>query len=250
MLKHNDAYRGTDDNTAPAQGSNGVKIGKGMGRKPTAETHDALGHTLPQEAIWRLVRQLKSFDIADIEIAAINQTKGKSLYSGLSSATIKSYLIRLTRGGYLKQEVQVLKGNQRRARWHLINDCGSSAPSLTKAGKPSSRGKGYEQLWRSIKILKSFNYLELVAASDSEQVHIAPSTAKNYIHHLYKAGYLRLVQAHRPGTAARYCKIPFLCIGKAPMITRNKQVFDQNKLQVVSATPCLSAKRRTQEYDA
>ena len=211
-----------------------VKTGKGLGRKTTKTTADTMAHCLPQEAIWRMVRQLKVFGVADIEIAAMNYF-GRCR-TGFNTSTVQSYLLRLTRGGYLAQETVLVKGTQRQTTWTLIKDQGAEAPRLRKDGQPSKQGRVRDQLWRTLKIIGEFNYIELAAAASLEESPVSLNTCRTYIRHLYRAGYLVLSRASKPGTAARYRKVPRRCDGgKAPMVLRSKEVFDPNHMQIVES---------------
>lgn len=209
-----------------------TRAGAGQGRKATNITADTLAHCLPQEAIWRLVRELKVFDVGDIETAARKYFGGGG--SHLSDTTIRSYLQRLTRGCYLTQETVLVKGNQKQTTWTLIKDQGAEAPRLNKDGQPSKQGLVRDQLWRTLKIIGEFNYIELAAAASLEESPVSSNTSRAYIRHLFKAGYLFQTRPSKPGTPARYRKVPRRCEGpKAPMVLRTKQVFDPNRMQIV-----------------
>lgn len=211
-----------------------TRAGTGQGRKATNITADTLGHCLPQEAIWRFVRELKVFKDGDIETAARKYFGGGG--TGLSAKTVRSYLERLARGGYLTKETVFVQGNQRKVTWSLVKDQGAEAPRLNKDGQPRKQGQVRDQLWRTLKIIGEFNYIELAAAASLEDSPVSSNTSRTYIKHLYRVGYLFQACPSKPGTPARYRKVPRRCEGpKAPMVLRTKQVFDPNRMQIVDS---------------
>lgn len=209
-------------------------VGTGQGRKPTTSSVAALAHCLPQEAIWYLIRKLRTFDVADIEIAAMNHAgQGRT---GFNTSTVRSYLQRLTRGGYLQQETKLVRGTQKKTTWTLIRDQGVEAPRLDRDGNPSKQGRVRDQLWRTLKILHEFDYIELAAAASIDESPVSSNTSRTYIRHLYKAGFLFQTRNSKPGTPARYRKVPGRCEGpKAPMVLRTRQVFDPNRMQIANS---------------
>lgn len=208
--------------------------GTGRGRKATGTNASLMSTCLPQDTVWQFVRALKVFEIQGIETAARKHFGGGG--TGLNAKTIQSYLERLHRGGYLTKETVFIQGNQRQVTWSLVRDCGSEAPRLTKTGQPSKQGVVRDQMWRTIKIIGEFNYIELAAAASQEETPVPTSTSRTYIRHLFHAGYLFQTRASKPGTPARYRKVPRRCEGpKAPMVLRSKQVFDPNHMQIVES---------------
>lgn len=205
-----------------------VKAGKGRGRKPADTANYSL---VGYEAAWAAMRELKLFTRADL---VIHIAKNKSW--SVNDSTVKDYIYRLNKGGYLEVANVDKKGGARRLyTYKLIRDVGVNAPRLQRDGSVSTMGMGRLNLWRSMKILKEFDYRELSATATNELVTVKEIEAKDYVFHLEKAGYLKKVKpANNAGSLARYCLIPSKFTGpKAPQIQRVKQVYDPNLQQVM-----------------
>jgi hypothetical protein len=84
-----------------------------------------------------------------------------------------------------------------------------------------------------MRILGVFSAFDLAAVS-SEDRPVSQAEAKDYVHWLYKAGYLSMARKHSNKTVARYRLRPTRITGpKPPMIQRGKQVYDPNLKRVV-----------------
>lgn len=203
--------------------------GRHTGRKPI-HLVAASGYRTPQDAVWEALRALRNFCQADIELWVVN--KG---YPGINSATVKSYLQRLEKGQYIACiRTEPVKGSAAIKRFELRQDVGLHAPRLTADGRPSTQGQGRENLWRSMKILSSFDFHELAEAASTDEVQVKSSEAKSYIKHLYKAGYLQRLKAGSSRIASRYRLLPGYNTGpRPPMVQRIKRVFDPNLNQVM-----------------
>ena len=213
-----------------------VKAGTGRGRKP-ADTPDY--NLVGYEAAWAAIRELKIFTRADL---VIHIAKNKSW--SVNDSTVKDYIYRLNKGGYLEISKIDQKGGARRLyTYKLTRDVGVNAPRLQRDGSISTMGMGRLNLWRSMKILKEFDYRELSATATNDLVTVKELEAKDYVIHLEKAGYLKKVKAaNNAGGLARYRLLPSKVTGpKAPQIQRVKQVYDPNLQQVMKreeVEPC------------
>lgn len=194
----------------------------GQGRKPVT----APGRT--RETLWAEIRRLRRFTVS-----AICSTTGE-----LDAAY--RYLQALAAGGY----VQVIDREQRpdgkygSYRYELIKDAGIEAPRLRADGSPVTQGMAREQLWRSMRILREFNVLELRGASDTAHVPVSRDGAEAYITHLKRAGYLTCVRPARPGVLARYRLLYSRNSGpKPPQVQANGAIYDPNLRRVVWSRP-------------
>lgn len=203
-----------------------IKLGKGRGRKPV---NTMRANLYGQDAIWAGVRTLKVFSIKDLVCWVLSNQK-----SNISDHTVKSYVTRLLRGNYLSiDSVDELNGSGKKFNYKLIHDCGVEAPRLCKDGSPSKQGLGREHMWRTIKIIKEFDFHELAIIASTEQVIIKPNEAKAYLLALSRAGYVQ-VKSQKSGSAARYRFNTLKNTGpKPPKVQRSKAVFDQNLNKVV-----------------
>ncbi len=207
-----------------------IKSGHKPGRKPV-DLVAASGYRTPQNCVWEAVRALKQFNVVSLE-----RWLKKRGYTDINSHTLQSYIKRLLNGHYIEiASITTLQGIAKTYSYQLINDVGIQAPRLTKEGDPSTQGLGRENLWRSMKVLDAFNYIELAQTATTTTVVVKPSTAQDYIKHLYRAGYLqRVSEACCSGGLAHYRLIAGKSTGPhPPMVQRIKQVFDPNLNKVV-----------------
>lgn len=197
--------------------------GRGRGRKPVH-----IGAYGTQDAIWRGVRELKTFTKDDLIIHISRDLK-------VCDATVDSYLTRLVRGGYVSvQKAPKHRGACKLSRYTMIRDTGVETPRLSKSGAPVTQGRGRENLWRTMKILREFDFQELAAAASTEDTSVTPATAKEYCRYLAKAGYLAMIKRGSGSIRHRYKLLPSKFTGpRPPQIQRVKQLYDPNVDKVV-----------------
>lgn len=175
-----------------------------------------------QEHYWSVIRELSKED-RPITVASIHGRCNGSRNS------VGDYVRRLVRGGYLRR-AYVLGQSQ---VFELARDS-REAPRLTKDGQPVSMGASREQLWRTMKMLDSWDYRELAVAASTEAVPVAETEAKHYVKHLHRAGYLSQVAKATTAKPARYRLLPSWNTGpKPPQVQRVKQIYDPNIRRVV-----------------
>ncbi len=92
-------------------------------------------------------------------------------------------------------------------------------------------------MWRAIRMMGAFTAPELALVASTETTKVSCGYAENYIHHLSKAGYLKIVTPHKGGkgrTIASYRLLSNKNTGpRPPVIQGTKAVFDQNLQKVV-----------------
>lgn len=199
------------------------KIGKGMGRKPAS-----IGAYGTQDAIWRAVRELETFTQS-----TLTQHVNKDMV--VNDATVRSYLVRLVAGEYLKvDKVAHHTGVCKKSTYTLVKDTGIETPRLRKDGTLVTQGLGREQMWRTIKILRDFDWKELALAASTAQCQVSEGAAKEYAIILEKAGYLVVSRQGKGSIRTRYRLLPSKYSGpRPPQIQRVKQLFDPNLNRVV-----------------
>jgi len=174
-----------------------------------------------REAVWAVIRQMRQFCVRDLYMEV-----------RLGKETIRDYVAGLTAAGYLEKIREAHLSQP--ALYRLVKDCGPEAPRVRKDGTPVTMGLGRELMWRTMRILKEFSPQELAITASIEGCEIAVGTAKDYIHHLARAGYLAVSQPAGPGTQARYRFLPSRYTGpKPPQVQRVKTVYDPNLGKVV-----------------
>ena len=192
------------------------------------------GALTPRDRIWAAIRIFGAslgnpwFSVAEIMVL-----------SGQRADTVLSYLAGLDKAGFVELvlELHVQKSaNKCRVLKHfrLKRDVGVEAPRVNADGKPVTQGIGREQLWRAMRILKTFECGALAAAASTEAHPVAVEEAKHYVKFLTRAGYLRQIEPSRGPLAALYSFLRARDTGpRAPLIARDKCVMDGNTGQIV-----------------
>lgn len=164
-----------------------------------------------REAVWQAMRKLRRFTVPDLL---------RDLDVGVTKRTMNRYCVGLERAGYLKRTKS--KGGARAHQFVLARDIGVEAPHITNTGREIAGLRKREDIWRTIRILKDFTLLELVAVIPN----LTKDNAKGYLRYLRQAGYVVMRDK------SHYRIIPAMCKGaKAPLIQRG-QVYDQNLRRV------------------
>ena len=202
-----------------------------MARKPVHLTAAHGKASRPgRQGIWEAIRSLRTFTVADLES-----------HCHTKQATIRTYVMGLERSGYLQRvgnaekDPRFSRANSFQALvYELIRDVGIEAPRVTRDGKPVTQGASREQMWRTAKILGTFNATELSVHASTEENVVRLEDAKSYVRYLALAGYLITVDKGGPGQQARYRFLPSRNSGpEAPQVQRVKQVWDPNLGEVV-----------------
>ena len=173
--------------------------------------------------MWEAMREKTTFTVRDIAWA-----------SGREKTTVRDYLKLLIKGGIIVETDPVPPIGRRTPtkQYRLLKDIGHEAPRLNPDG--TARVMARDQMWRSMKMLSSFNYVDLALASSTDVCSISEADAKDYCKHLFAAGYLQLVAPATPTSKAVYKLFPSRNTGPiAPMVQRTKVVFDPNLNQVM-----------------
>jgi len=206
------------------------------GRKPVHLTSSA-GKVSGRQAMWQVMRKRKRFTARQVA-DDINADRD----------AVRSYLKCLVNGGIVAEDgkepaptgVFGRKPTHRNLMivYRLAIDCGVDAPRLRKDGSPCEQGLPREQMWRTMHMIPTFTTRDLAASASTEAVPIDERDAKDYIGHLYRAGYLALVKSskpgHKPGTGSLAVYRLVKKTGpRPPMIQRLKTVFDPNLGQIV-----------------
>lgn len=202
-----------------------------MARKPV-HLKPAKGRTTGREAIWAAIRELKTFTGADLE---------KKTRQNMD--TIRTYMRALAKAHYIEESSSETKKHYARnytvVIWQLVKDIGVEAPRLTNKGEPVTQGRNRENMWRAMKMINEFDYLDLAVHASTEEHPVSHEDAKDYIKYLHKAGYIVMTQPGKAGraataTKARYRFVPSKNTGPlAPMVQRIKHVYDPNLGEVV-----------------
>lgn len=146
--------------------------------------------------------------------------------SGVHDTTVRSYIQALVNAGYLKR----IAGADHflEQTLCLVKNTGVDAPSVTRKGDSSTAGIRNEAMWRTLRILGTVTARSL-AENSSAKFDVSLWTARTYLKHLAKAGYVELISAGNGDRSAYYRLIPIKYTGpKAPAIKRDGSIFDAN----------------------
>lgn len=170
----------------------------------------------PQEAVWEAIRAMGIFTPGEV----VERT-------GVNRKTARDYLKRLQAGGYVEAFGDAAEG-----RLRLIRKGGVHPPRLKRDGTPVTQGGGTMNMWRTMRMLRSFTPRDLVAHANTPDVTVTELTARSYCSMLLKAGYLRVVQKAVPGQRQATYKFVRNTGPLPPQIQRVKQVYDPNLREV------------------
>ncbi|WP_246797795.1 hypothetical protein [Burkholderia perseverans] len=196
-----------------------------MPRKPVSELKGGRGS---RQIVWEFIRaHADSFTVFDIEKA-----------TRLDLATIRTYVQWLGRGGFVAVTNDTRTSRQRK-QYRLVRNVGIEAPRIDKAGKLLAP-TGQENMWRTMRIAKTFTAEELAARSTTDQTSVSVASARNYITDLARADYLLVVDPGHPyrlgvgAKQARYRLATSKYTGpRPPMIQRTKSLYDPNLGKIV-----------------
>ncbi len=193
-----------------------------MGAKPAeqADAHCVSGY----KAFWAAINcasQKGVFTVSDI----YRETK-------THRPPVRAYFRRLENAGYLKR---VGVGADRAVIFEQVRKT-RTAPRLREDGTHVIEAKASDQMWRAMQMMPAFTKHDLVTWASTDDKAIRLFAAADYIKHLKRAGYLQVMGASRPGTAAVYRLKAAMRTGPlAPVIKRIKVVYDRNLKKIMWA---------------
>ena len=169
-----------------------------------------------RQEIWDALRDNREKFLTVKELAEITDSKETTVYA---------YLKSLFRGGFIG--VQQGFVFSRALGYRLERDAGAEAPRLKPDGTPC-KGTATEAMWRTMKILKTFDFDALIA--NVNMTHkLTRATAKRYTKALEDAGYLVNIGSARHKTF----KLVKNTGSQPPMLLAVKEVFDPNINEIV-----------------
>lgn len=183
-----------------------------MTRKPIdqlTKTNKPFG----QDGVWVEIRRRNIFTAAQI----VEATK-------INRRTTSDYINRLIAAGYVEKHDKF----EETKMFILVRDAGVHAPRIKKDGTPVIMGSGTKNMWRSMRMLKTFTPCDLALHSTTDTVVVEEETARKYCGMLLKAKYLRVLKKAVPGKWRATYRFVRDTGPKPPQIQNVKQVFDPN----------------------
>ncbi|MEO5332133.1 MAG: hypothetical protein H7839_08930 [Magnetococcus sp. YQC-5] len=191
-----------------------------MTRKP-AHIEAQLRVRVPRgyQGVWEIIRGIPreyAFSVAEVVE-----------YSNSSLSVIQQYIRSLELAGYLERAG---KNDQGGILFRCAKPFGKVAPRLRRDGTPAQEtGRGQENMWRTIKMLKHFSPAEVAVHASTEETQVSVRAAESYLKHLVHAGYIK----RERGDQVRYRMAPSGDTGPlAPQVMRTKFIFDPNLKEV------------------
>lgn len=198
-----------------------------MSRKPAHI--ELVGGKGLRQRVWDRIRKLRGADFCLDEITFGDECR----------TTVRDYVAGLEHAGYLVMTQQ--NTNRTPKRWKLARDAGAEAPRVRRDGTPVTMGLAQEQMWRTLRMLKTdFNARELAAHAATIAVPVNEKAAADYLGNLHRASYLRCTRpgkgTGRGGMQARY-QLVSNTGPLPPMVCRADAVYDPNLGKVVWVRP-------------
>lgn len=195
-----------------------------MSRKPI--NVELRGLKTPRERVWDAMLRLS----AAPHDGSLDKTKVQDYCDPMVSWTlVDDYFDDLEKAGFLKRVggTGVSNGVMGKPIQFVLAKRQGEAPRVSIMGAKVTQGSGNEAMWRAMKVLPTFDYTDIAKAATLGDLQVSAQTAKTYVAHLARAGYLTTVRPSKPGTPAKH-RLAKNTGPHAPAITRMKVVFDRN----------------------
>jgi hypothetical protein len=195
-----------------------------MSRKPI--NVELRGLKTPRERVWNAILGVSTAP----HDGTFDKSKVQDYCEPMVSWTlVDDYFDDLEKAGYLKRipGSGLRKGVLQQPVQFTLAKRQGDAPRVSVKGEKVTQGSGTEAMWRAMKVLPSFDYTDIARAATLGTLVVKPQTAKSYVVHLARAGYLVTLRPAKPGTPARH-RLDKNTGMHAPAITRMKVVFDRN----------------------
>ncbi|MBQ1761283.1 MAG: hypothetical protein IIZ92_00090 [Aquincola sp.] len=183
----------------------------------------------PRERLWAAMQRLSAagpFEVSDVATKA-----------DTTMDAARDYLLGLVAAGHARcVQPGARVGARYQGSTYMLTSTLRMAPQVNKLGQPLARPQGTTAMWRAMRIRKLFDAAQIAADASVGEVTCSLATAKDYIKHLGKAGYLVQHQAARRQAHNHKLQVWRLVRDTgpiAPSITATKVVFDRNLGELV-----------------
>lgn len=158
--------------------------------------------------------------------------------AGVVPDTALHHLQGLVKAGYVAVTKVSPKKGFSKNMYQLIKDTGVDAPLIKNDGSESVVGVKNANMWRTMRMLKTFTYVDIEAHASTTAHEISVATVRQYIKALHKAGYLACVRMserklRNGGQTPSVYQLVKDTGAKAPMVQKLKTVYDQNLNRVM-----------------
>ncbi|MBL8396630.1 MAG: hypothetical protein JNL84_00585 [Candidatus Accumulibacter sp.] len=196
----------------------------------------------PRQIIWESIRSIDDNKDEGFTEAEILEAVPAQLRETITPGMVRDYRYGLVAAGILDIVTPAVSRRQP-AVYRLAKDEGIEAPRVRRDGQRVTQGRATEQMWRALRMLSgSVNARELAAHAATANIPVSEVAARDYLHVLCRAGYLRCTHPGKGigkgGIQARYRLRPDRNTGpRPPMVCRTQAVYDPNVGKVVWTRP-------------
>lgn len=170
-----------------------------------------------EEQVWDIVRKSETgLSVRDVR----HQVVGEITYN-----RVKAWLDKWQAAGYVARTADT-STYPTVYLYEVIHDCGQKPPQVDGNGTPKKQS-GNEIVWRTARILKNFNARQVIASANDGDTQLNEKAVRQYLLHLYDAGYITWVNADDTQALAQYV-LTVNTGPKAPEVQRGKKVYDGN----------------------
>lgn len=199
----------------------------------------AVGGVMPRQRVYDVLREYaRAQRFVSLWVIATD--------AQVDEAVVQTYVRALHLAGLVVEREEVARarctsdgrtyqpGIGQECAYRLVRDLGVEAPRLTREGLALAGLTTQEAIWRAVRVLRRFSWVDVHAAVSPDDAPTAPATVKAYLADLHAAGYTKKVMTEKPGTPALWALRPDRDTGpRAPMVQRSKVVFDPNEGRAV-----------------
>jgi len=194
-----------------------------MSRKPAIL--ELAGGKSQRQRVWESIRRFAGARKPEFTVDQLSRASKVDIFP------IREYLKGLTAAGYVR--ITNTPGRCVTNVYEMTRDNGVEAPRVRRDGSAVTQGRGTEALWAAMVTLDSFT-VEFVASLAG----VKTRTAKIYALALAHAGYLEVLtkgKGHGNGGVPSVYSVSSEHVHgpRAPMITRQKSIYDPNLHRIV-----------------
>lgn len=213
-----------------------------MGRKTILA--ELIGGKGNRQRIWEAIRAVSMDEAWTLNaiclVADVDRETAASYIQGLAAAGYIAAVADVPANPDPSTGVSRHRGVVRGVRYYrLVRDTGVDAPRVNRKGSPVEQGLKQEQMWRTLRLMKTdCNAHELAAHATTSLAEVSAVAAHDYLRTLATAGYLDRTRDDGRESDRRYRLKASRNTGpRPPMVCRTSAVFDPNENRVVWQKP-------------
>lgn len=175
---------------------------------------------LTRQKMWRIIRTTDDFSVRQLARSV-----------GAKESTARGYIQGLLSKGYIRKRNRKFSDEGKQTYYKLTNDIGQHAPQLKGDGGQDIRYQRFNNLWRTMRVLKQFVPSDLARIASVTDCMISQKQAAEYCSSLASAGLLGV--SLKQGDEDTYVLLSTNAKGPMPpLVTTVIKVFDPNTKEV------------------